>query len=490
MSSAISNSISAGSMPSISPSLAAKAAGHPPAWPLKIACIASCWRSSARASNRKPMLALVPSSQMFPSNHATAAKLRPSRFTSPKLPSFTCQSSTPSQSPSVGGWANVHGQGMAHLQTSNQSPTRCQLGISAIPLTSIGCQQRASSDRRIPSSARQGAPSYRGTRASGEISNPNQFAECRHSSPTHVFRYRLDRKAGLHCRANLVSSHTEVTDGSPDRTPTRLVEPAGGNEAIGKGLRVLRGRFRLRAIGLRRSAPGLHRGGGPESAMAAPPEWMPPELYEKMHAAFERARAERLDMELAQAVPHEASDPRTRAYTGAFLILESERRAIAARLRRHYWRHRDRYRDLDAITKLTQLEYEHLAGRLGQPTGPPLGGDSPADWAESWGSGPMLEMGTAFIFYRGQRDRLGRRLPSRTRTRVDAAVAGYGIGVSRSFQKAMGEWTPDLEPERIWPASTEQGAEITAAQAAGAKGAATAAWRRRRPAWPRTATTA
>ena len=99
-------------------------------------------------------------------------------------------------------------------------------------------------------------------------------------------------------------------------------------------------------------------------------------------------------------------------------------------------------------------------------------------------------MGTAFIFYRGQRDRLGRRLPSRTRTRVDAAVAGYGIGVSRSFQKAMGEWTPDLEPERIWPASTEQGAEITAAQAAGAKGAATAAWRRRRPAWPRTATTA
>jgi hypothetical protein len=224
--------------------------------------------------------------------------------------------------------------------------------------------------------------------------------------------------------------------------------------------------------------------------MAAPPEWMPPELYEKMHAAFERARAERLDMELAQAAPHEESDPRTRANTGAFLILESERRAIAARLRRHYWRLRDRYRDLDAITKLTQLEYEHLAGRLGHPNGPPLGGDSPADWAESWGSGPMLEMGTAFIFYRGQRDRLGRRLPVRTRTRVDADVSGYGIGVSRAFQKAMGEWTPDLEPESIWPASKEQRAELTAAQAAGATGAATAAWRQRRLAWPRTATTA
>src|SRR6476661_6444341 len=60
---------------------------------------------------------------MFPLNQATA----------PKLPSLTCQTRTPSQSPSVGGWANVHGHGTAHLQTSNQSPTRCQLGTSAIP---------------------------------------------------------------------------------------------------------------------------------------------------------------------------------------------------------------------------------------------------------------------------------------------------------------------------------------------------------------------
>src|SRR2546430_5311334 len=176
----------------------------------------------------------------------------------------------------------------------------------------------------------------------------------------------------------------------------------------------------MRAREVRRLAPGSRRGTRPESAMAMSPESMPPELYRKMHAAFERARAERLDTTLAEEGAREASDPRTRANTGAFLILESERRAIAARLCRHYWRPRDRYRDLDAITKVTQLEYEHLAGRLGQADGPPLGGASPADWAQAWGSGPMLELGVAFIFYRAQRDRLGRRLPERTRMGVDA----------------------------------------------------------------------
>src|SRR5436190_22038902 len=89
------------------------------------------------------MFAFVSSSQMFPLNQATAAKLRPSRLTSPKLPSLMCHTRTPSQSPSVGGWANVHGQGMAHLQTSNQSPTRCQLGTSAILSPPSPTYQRA-----------------------------------------------------------------------------------------------------------------------------------------------------------------------------------------------------------------------------------------------------------------------------------------------------------------------------------------------------------
>src|SRR5262245_45811457 len=38
----------------------------------------------------------------------------------------------PSQAPEVGGWANVHGQGMLQLQVSNQSPVTRQRGISAM----------------------------------------------------------------------------------------------------------------------------------------------------------------------------------------------------------------------------------------------------------------------------------------------------------------------------------------------------------------------
>src|SRR5712671_6171733 len=38
----------------------------------------------------------------------------------------------PSQVSSVGGWANVHGQGMLQLQVSNQSPVTCQRGTSGI----------------------------------------------------------------------------------------------------------------------------------------------------------------------------------------------------------------------------------------------------------------------------------------------------------------------------------------------------------------------
>src|SRR5262249_44238155 len=37
----------------------------------------------------------------------------------------------PSHSPSLGACAKVHGQGMVQLQTSNQSPSRCQSGTSA-----------------------------------------------------------------------------------------------------------------------------------------------------------------------------------------------------------------------------------------------------------------------------------------------------------------------------------------------------------------------
>jgi len=43
-----------------------------------------------------------------------------------------CQTRIPSQSPNVGGWANSHGQGMLHLQTSNQSPLADHRGTFVI----------------------------------------------------------------------------------------------------------------------------------------------------------------------------------------------------------------------------------------------------------------------------------------------------------------------------------------------------------------------
>ena len=163
---------------------------------------------------------------------------------------------------------------------------------------------------------------------------------------------------------------------------------------------------------------------------------MPPELQKKMVVAFERARAERLAAQIPSAGAQHGGDPWIRANTAAFLVLEGERRAIATRLSRRYRRPGDRYRDLVLVTKLLRLEYEHLAGRVGgrdgaaaPPNGLPVGGDMPADWARPWGSGPMVEIGTAFVFYRDQRDRLARQLTSSNR---GSARRGGGAAPGRN----------------------------------------------------------
>ena len=127
-------------------------------------------------------------------------------------------------------------------------------------------------------------------------------------------------------------------------------------------------------------------------------------------------------------------------------ILERERRAIAERLSRPYRRRGDRYRDLLLVTNLIRLEYEHLAGRVGgragapsPPNGAPAGGDMPADWARSWGSGPMVEIGTAFSFYQDQADRLASRLPARTLASAAAGAAKPGpSGVGSSGPRVSG----------------------------------------------------
>jgi hypothetical protein len=207
----------------------------------------------------------------------------------------------------------------------------------------------------------------------------------------------------------------------------------------------------MRAQELWRFAPRLHMRTEPERAMAV----MPSELEEKMVAAFERARAERLAAQIPREVAGQAVDPWTRANTAAFLILEREHRAIAVRLSRPYWRRGDRYRDLILVTELIRLEYEHLAGRVGRRAGPPAphngspaGDDMPADWARPWGSGPMVEIGTALIFYLDQRDRLASRLPARTMARTAADAARVRDRILSRFERAMGEWRLELENGR------------------------------------------
>jgi hypothetical protein len=211
----------------------------------------------------------------------------------------------------------------------------------------------------------------------------------------------------------------------------------------------------MRAQELWRFAPRLHIRTEPERAMAVPGELMPSELQEKMVAAFERARAERLSAQIPREGAGQAVDPWTRANTAAFLILEREHRAIAVRLSRPYWRRGDRYRDLILVTELIRLEYEHLAGRVGRRAGPPAphngspaGDDMPADWARPWGSGPMVEIGTALIFYLDQRDRLASRLPARTLASTAADAARGRDRIVSRFERAMGEWRLELEDGR------------------------------------------
>ena len=164
-----------------------------------------------------------------------------------------------------------------------------------------------------------------------------------------------------------------------------------------------------------------------------------------MVAAFERARAERLAVQLPVDGADSAGDPWTRSNTAAFLVLERERRVVAARLSRHYRRRRDRYRDLILVTKLIHVEYEHLAGRAVEGADSPSpsngdtgGGDRPADWARPWGSGPLIEMGTALSFYQDQRDQLGKRLPTLSRGSAAAAAAGHRDRVLSRFETVRG----------------------------------------------------
>ena len=174
-----------------------------------------------------------------------------------------------------------------------------------------------------------------------------------------------------------------------------------------------------------------------------------------------------------------ASD-RTRSNTAAFLVLERERRVVAARLSGHYWRRRDRYRDLILVTKLIHEEYEHLAGRAVESADSPSssngdtgGGDRPAVWARPWGSGPLIEMGTALSFYQEQRDQLGRRLRILSRGSAAVAAGRHRDRVLSRFEMAkggrLGQEPLSAPPSerRAWPWASPRFTRSAAAVACG-----------------------
>src|SRR5215468_9540997 len=57
-----------------------------------------------------------------------------------------CQNRTDSQKPLSGGWANVQGHATAQLQLSNQSPTTCHWGMSAMISSVARTGSRAEAD--------------------------------------------------------------------------------------------------------------------------------------------------------------------------------------------------------------------------------------------------------------------------------------------------------------------------------------------------------
>src|SRR5437868_9654776 len=97
---------------------------------------------------KMPITAFVSPAQRFPSKCPRATTFNPSSCTSPYRPSRMCQASTPSQSPYVGASANVHGQGIPHLHTSNQSPVTRHSGTSAICLPPPWIHGPAANPRR------------------------------------------------------------------------------------------------------------------------------------------------------------------------------------------------------------------------------------------------------------------------------------------------------------------------------------------------------
>jgi hypothetical protein len=103
-----------------------------------------------------------------------------------------------------------------------------------------------------------------------------------------------------------------------------------------------------------------------------------------------------------------------------FLLLEEERRSLAAELR-PFWRPKGRYEDLSLVMMLARLERDCLSQPRSVPqareyprSGGDLAGHRLADWAEPWGAAPRTKLETDLGRIDGALEQLGRWLSART----------------------------------------------------------------------------
>lgn len=109
----------------------------------------------------------------------------------------------------------------------------------------------------------------------------------------------------------------------------------------------------------------------------------------------------------------------------AFLLLEDERRSLAAQLRPP-WRPSGRYEDLSLVVMLARLERDWLGQRL-------------ADWARPWGTAPRTKLEAEIDHLGKALRRIGRWLPTRMLARADGRARDRAAAIATKLEEP-GVW--------------------------------------------------